>query len=123
MKKFKKYLNRTWSRKAICVCRCPQRTNNIVESFNGKINKIIGTHPNIWAFLGEFEVTIHLDNKFMKKLILNRLTDLIGGIVFTESLNYQRVCCGLEPHRASSPKNVAKDRVIRFRQMKLMNYR
>lgn len=53
---FKKYLKSEWSRKAsvFSVYGCPQRTDNISESFNSKINEILGVHPNIWAFLGSF---------------------------------------------------------------------
>lgn len=52
---FMSYLRLTWLNMAskISTCRCPVRTNNIVESFHNIAAQKLGTkNINVWTFLG-----------------------------------------------------------------------
>ncbi|XP_024886894.1 uncharacterized protein LOC112464255, partial [Temnothorax curvispinosus] len=51
---FMQYVKNTWLPIAskVSVYGCPNRTNNLVESFYGSISKQLGpTSPNLWRFL------------------------------------------------------------------------
>lgn len=51
---FIQYIKNTWLPIAskVSVYGCPNRTNNLVESFYGSIKKLAPTSSNLWKFLG-----------------------------------------------------------------------
>lgn len=53
---FLKYIEKTWLPKAskVSVYKCPVRTNNLVENFHSVIRRKLGTHQNLWIFIGIF---------------------------------------------------------------------
>lgn len=57
---FMQYVKNTWLPIAskVSVYGCPNRTNNLVESFYGSITKKLGpTSLNLWKFLGLFIIS------------------------------------------------------------------
>lgn len=52
---FLAYIEKTWLPKAskVSVYNCPVRTNNLVENFHSKIRRKLGSHENLWVFLGK----------------------------------------------------------------------
>jgi len=54
------YIEKTWLPFAskVSVYGCPNRTNNLVESFYASITKQLSSSSNIWKFLGWFSFFI-----------------------------------------------------------------
>ena len=54
LKKFYKYLEKTWYplRKIVSVYDRPLATNNICEQFNREAQRILGKHTELWIMLG-----------------------------------------------------------------------
>jgi len=58
---FMQYVKNTWLPIAskVSIYECPNRTNNLVESFYANITKKLGsTSPNLWKFLSLFSYGI-----------------------------------------------------------------
>lgn len=43
-----------WRRSRMCVFGSAQRTNNVCESHNRMIREKVGTHPNVYTFIGSY---------------------------------------------------------------------
>lgn len=56
---FIQYVKNTWLPIAhkVSVYGCPNRTNNLVESFYASITKKLQQTPNLWKFLGLFIIS------------------------------------------------------------------
>ena len=46
------WVSRPWRRRRMCVFGSCQRTNNVCECHNRMLREIVGTHPNLYAFIG-----------------------------------------------------------------------
>ncbi|XP_011859288.1 PREDICTED: uncharacterized protein LOC105556787 [Vollenhovia emeryi] len=100
---FMQYVTNTWLPIAskVSVYGCPNRTNNLVESFYGSITKKLGpTSPNLWKFL-----------------------DGVSNLIINETLNYERLQLGHSLKRLQTKFHSYKNRKIEQAQINLVTGR